>query len=93
MFDVWAILHLTSNRSLKAQQIVTDLAQWHVHSPEVSDMIQAIDFQEQYQLSFWDAMILQSARQQRCTQLITENLSDGQFFGEVQVINPFFEQG
>ena len=74
-----------------ARQIVADLGQWHVHAPEVSDLLQAIDFQERYQLSFWDAMIVQSATRLNCKLLLSEDLSHGQVFGDIQVINPFRE--
>jgi predicted nucleic acid-binding protein len=73
-----------------ARQLVADLAYWRCHTPEAGDLLQAIDFQQKYQLSFWDAMVLQSATQLGCTQLISEDLSHGQIYGAVQVINPFF---
>lgn len=72
-----------------ARQIVADLAHWRLHIPEVSDLLQTIDYQQNYQLSFWDAMIVQSATRLRCSRLFSEDLNDGQTYGDVQVINPF----
>ena len=72
-----------------ARQIVADLAQWHVHSPEVGDLLQAIDYQERYQLSFWDAAIIQSAMHLGCMQLLSEDLNHGQIYGDLQIVNPF----
>lgn len=72
-----------------ARQLVADLAQWHVQAPEVNDILQAIDFQARYQLSFWDAMVVQSAARLGCKQLLSEDLNHGQMYGEVQVVNPF----
>jgi predicted nucleic acid-binding protein len=43
-------------------QIVSDLAIWQVHQPDVSDVLEAIRIQSQFQLSFWDAMIVTIAR-------------------------------
>jgi predicted nucleic acid-binding protein len=74
---------------LTARQIVADLAQWRLHTPEVDDLLQAIDFQDRYQLSFWDAAILQSAARLGCSQLLSEDLNPGQTYGKVRVINPF----
>lgn len=74
-----------------ARQIVADLAEWRVHSPEVSDLLQALEFQERYQLSFWDAMVVQSATSLGCKKLLSEGLSHGQMYGDVQVFNPFKE--
>jgi predicted nucleic acid-binding protein len=72
-----------------ARQLVADLAQWRVQAPEVNDILQAIDFQERFQLSFWDAMVVQSAVRLGCKQLLTEDLNHGQVYGNVQVVNPF----
>ena len=74
-----------------ARQIVADLAQWRLHTPKASDLLQAIDLQRDYQLSFWDAQIVQSAASLGCRQLFSEDLNHGQVYGDVQVVNPFRE--
>lgn len=74
-----------------ARQIVEDLSYWRLYSPGTPDLLQAIDFHQNYRLSFWDAMILQSATRLGCKQLLSEDLSHGQNYGDVQVINPFKE--
>ena len=75
-----------------ARQIIADLAHWRVHSPEASDILQAIDLRQSHQLAFWDAMVVQSAMCLGCKQLISEELAHGQTFGEVSVVNPFKEE-
>ena len=72
-----------------ARQIVADLAHWRAHSPESTDLLQAIDLSQTHQLSFWDAMVVQSAAHLGCKRLLSEDLSDGQVYGNVRVINPF----
>ena len=72
-----------------ARQLVADLSRWRTHLPEVRDLLQAIDFQQAYSISFWDAMVLQSAARLGCKQLLSEDLSHGQVYGDIQVINPF----
>lgn len=74
-----------------ARQIVADLAQWRLHAPNASDLLQAIDLQSEYQLSFWDAQVVQSAASLGCKQILSEDLNHGQVYGDVQVINPFKE--
>jgi predicted nucleic acid-binding protein len=74
-----------------ARQMIADLAHWRVHIPGTNDMLEAIDMQRTYQLSFWDAMVLQSATKLGCMQLLSEDLSHRQTYGTVQVINPFIE--
>ena len=41
------------------------------------------------QISFWDALIVQAAHASGAEILYSEDLSDGQRYGAVQVINPF----
>jgi predicted nucleic acid-binding protein len=41
-----------------------------------------------YQISFWDAMVIQAAQLSGADVLDWEDLSDGQKYGSVQVINP-----
>ena len=42
-----------------------------------------------FQLSYWDAAIIEAARTLGCTHVLSEDLSDGQDYGGVQVTNPF----
>lgn len=74
-----------------ARQLVADLAQWRLHVPEPRDLLQAIDFHDMYRLSFWDAMIVQSTIRLGCKQMLSEDFSHGQMYGNVTVINPFRE--
>jgi len=76
-----------------ARQIVTDLAHWRLHSPVASDLLQAIDFHQSFQLAFRDAQVIQSASCLGCKQLFSEDFNHGQAYGDVQVINPFIEMG
>ena len=42
-----------------------------------------------YMLSYWDAAIIEASRAMGCTQVLSEDLSDGQDYGGVRVANPF----
>jgi predicted nucleic acid-binding protein len=44
---------------------------------------------EKYYISYWDAAILAAAERLGAPILYTEDLNHGQFYGSVQVINPF----
>ena len=72
-----------------AAQIITDLSTWQVHSPTSADVLQAIQLQERYQLSFWDAMIITSAVRMGCQTVWSEDLNSGQTYDQVMVVNPF----
>lgn len=73
----------------KAKQIIASLRRWHVHAPGADDVLEAIDLQGEAQLSFWDAMILQSASRLGCTTLWSEDLNDDQVLRGVRIRNPF----
>jgi predicted nucleic acid-binding protein len=49
----------------------------------------ALDARQRFQLSYWDAAIIEASRAMGCTQVLTEDLSDGQDYLGVLVANPF----
>ena len=52
-------------------------------------MTAALDTRQRFQLSYWDAAIIEAARALGCAQVLSEDLSDGQDYDGVQVTNPF----
>jgi predicted nucleic acid-binding protein len=56
---------------------------------DVDDILAAIDLQQLHQLSFWDSLLVQSARRCGCSTLLTEDLQDGRRFGDLVIRNPF----
>lgn len=56
-------------------------------TPEIVDA--ALIARERWQISYWDAAILEAARSAGCDLVLSEDLNDGQDFGGVRVINPF----
>jgi predicted nucleic acid-binding protein len=73
---------------LQAASIIRDLSNWKVHRPDTEDVLAAISIQQQYQISFWDALIVRSAQESDCKTLWSEDLSNRQDYGGVKVINP-----
>ena len=70
---------------------VADFTEWSLHSPGKADLLAAIDMQQRLRVSFWDAMILQSARRMECRVLSTEDLNNGQSYAGVTVRDPFVD--
>ena len=52
-------------------------------------MMAALAARQRFQLSYWDAAIIEAARAIGCTQVLSEDLSHGQDYGGVTVTNPF----
>jgi predicted nucleic acid-binding protein len=76
-----------------AAQLVSYFSAWKVHIPGVNDISQVIDIQRRYRISFWDAMIVNSAARLGCSVIWSEDLADGQEYESVLVQNPFIEKG
>ena len=79
-------LRITSE---EAEEILADLAGWIIHRPAHADLLRAAQLQRRYRLSWWDALILNSATELGCTVLWTEDLAAGQRYGRVTAKNPF----
>ena len=52
-------------------------------------VLAGIDLAQRYQISYWDGAILAAAERLGAKTLYTEDLSHGQAYGAVTVINPF----
>lgn len=52
-------------------------------------VLDALDLHALHQVSFWDALVLQAARQSGCAELLTEDLHAGALIGGVRIVNPF----
>lgn len=72
-----------------AVKIISALGEWTHHVPDVRDVIEAVSFQQKYGISFWDAMIVNSACKTGCGILWTEDFNSGQMYENVTVYNPF----
>lgn len=73
----------------EATEAVADYARWAVHVPVPQDILDAIVFQRRFGISFWDAMIINSASKLGCPIVYSEDLNSGQHYGGVRVVNPF----
>jgi predicted nucleic acid-binding protein len=49
----------------------------------------AIEHSERYSISYWDAAILAAAEVLAAPTVYSEDLNDGQQYGQVRVMNPF----
>jgi predicted nucleic acid-binding protein len=63
--------------------------QWKPVGTDATLLERAWRAQDQFRLSWWDALILAAAQEAGCTALVTEDLQDGRSYGGVTVVNPF----
>jgi predicted nucleic acid-binding protein len=76
-----------------ASRAVDALRRFSVVPLEPDHVMAALELLRQHSLSYWDALILASARAAGCTCLATEDLADGAVIAGVRVVNPFRTRG
>jgi predicted nucleic acid-binding protein len=72
-----------------ARRKVELLAEFDVAAPDVGDVLAAIDLHRLHGFSFWDALILRSAKQAGCRVLLSEDFQGQREVDGVRVVNPF----
>ena len=75
----------------QAKQLLAEYLTWEVVVNDGQSILEALELEERYRISFWDAMIVQAANAAGVESLCTEELNHGQRYGSVVVINPFEE--
>jgi predicted nucleic acid-binding protein len=69
--------------------IVADYLSWEVVTNVGESILEALELEDRYQISFWDALIVQAAETSGVSVLYSEDLSAGQNYRGVRVVNPF----
>lgn len=73
----------------RAAGLVESFSRFPVQGIAAGIVEAAIATREHFQISYWDAAILEAARALGCDIVLSEDLSDGQDYGGVRVQNPF----
>lgn len=75
--------------ALRAASAVRAMAKLDVVQVDVPLVLAAVDTSRVVQISLWDALMVEAARQAGCQRILTEDLSHGQTIRDVAVENPF----
>ena len=70
------------------RDIVSDYLAWQVVVNGGEAILEALDLEARYRVSFWDALVIQAAQVAGAEIVYSEDLSDGQRYGTVRVKNP-----
>ncbi len=70
------------------RQLVQDYLSWEIVVNTPQSVIQALDIEVRYKISYWDALVLQAAETCGASVIYSEDLSAGQRYGAVRVVNP-----
>lgn len=73
----------------QATDVVISLGRYPVQPLTEALVTAALALRDRYQISYWDAAIIEAARAAGCGEVLSEDLSDGQDYDGVRVRNPF----
>ena len=74
-----------------ASTIVDEYLTWQIVPTDEALLRAGIGLSHSAELSLWDALVVQAAARAKCRTLYTEDLTHGQSFGSLEIINPFKE--
>jgi len=80
-----------SNHPLSVEEtrrLIQDYSSWTIVTNTAESVIEALDIESRYNISFWDALIVQAAGSSGATVVYSEDLAHGQSYGSVRVVNP-----
>lgn len=77
----------------EARRLIQDYLSWEIVVNTPASVLQALDIEARYKISFWDALIVQAAESSGVAILYSEDLASGQSYGSVRVVNPFVQPG
>lgn len=73
----------------QAVRLIESFRRFPVQDITSGIVLAALDVCQRFQLSYWDAAIIEASRAMGCTEVLSEDLSDGQDYAGVRVTNPF----
>lgn len=73
----------------QAARLVASFMRFSVAEITTVVMLAAIATHQRFQISYWDAAILEAARSTGCELVLSEDLNDGQDYSGLRVENPF----
>lgn len=76
----------------QAATLIESFLRYPVQENTVPIMRAALGTRERFQISFWDAAIIEAARAKGCREVLSEDLNDGQDYDGVVVTNPFRDE-
>ena len=72
-----------------AVRLIESFRRFPVQDVTSAIVMAALDTSQRFQLSYWDAAIIEASRASGCAEVLSEDLSDGQDYSGIRVTNPF----
>jgi predicted nucleic acid-binding protein len=72
----------------ETRRLIQDYSSWEIFVNNPESVVHALEIEVRYKISFWDALVLEAAEQSGARVLYSEDLSAGQKYGQIQVVDP-----
>jgi predicted nucleic acid-binding protein len=73
----------------QAVQLIESFRRFPVQDITSAIVMAAFATRERFSLSYWDSAIIEASRAMGCTEVLSEDMGDGQDYAGVRVSNPF----
>jgi predicted nucleic acid-binding protein len=73
----------------QAVRLIESFRRFPVQDVTSAVVVAALAARERFQLSYWDSAIIEASRAMGCTEVLSEDMGDGQDYAGVRVTNPF----
>ncbi len=73
----------------EAREYVEEFMQIKVVEQRIDWTCKALEIKKRYGLQFYDSLLIAAAEASGCTEILSEDLSDGQIYCGVKAVNPF----
>jgi predicted nucleic acid-binding protein len=68
--------------------LLQDYLSWDIVINTAESVLEALAIEQRYNISFWDALIIQAAGSAGASIVYSEDFADGQTYGALRVVNP-----
>jgi predicted nucleic acid-binding protein len=75
----------------EVRQLIADYSSWEIITNTAESILGALDIEQRYKLSFWDALIIHAAETSGAWVLYSEDLASGQRYRGIRLVNPLIE--
>ncbi|MGA8223235.1 MAG: PIN domain-containing protein [Candidatus Acidiferrales bacterium] len=72
----------------ETRKLIEDYLSWEIVVNTAESVLEALDIEHRYNISFWDALVIQAAGTSGAMVIYSEDLADGQSYGPLRVVNP-----
>jgi predicted nucleic acid-binding protein len=73
----------------QAVRLIESFRRFPVQDITSTVLMAALDTHKRFQLSYWDSAIIEASRAMGCTEVLSEDMGDGQDYAGIRVVNPF----